>query len=103
MIHFSFPMLLYGSDLLAPIELLGPLVNYLYIRYRGGDAQGEAAAATDFAAEKKTAFEQYRSQEGLNFMWPSLQQLQNQWVWVVVGAGALGAVIEQGVHMMNMP
>lgn len=50
----SFPLLLYSSDMLAPIELLGPLAYYLFHRYTfdssttpESDAEAAKAAAKD--------------------------------------------------------
>lgn len=43
LIHFSFPLLLYSSDMLAPIELLGSLANYAFLRYLGGDKATETS------------------------------------------------------------
>lgn len=35
--HFAFPLWCYGSRLFTPVQLLGPLANYFFLRFIGGD------------------------------------------------------------------
>ncbi|KAI0128990.1 hypothetical protein BJ170DRAFT_356224 [Xylariales sp. AK1849] len=98
LVHFSFPLLLYGSDLLAPIEILGSIANYLFLRYVGGDKQTEAHQERRYSAsnlEKHADFQKFK--ESHNSVWPKADVLKNQWLWIVVGTGAAGAVLEQGL------
>src|SRR2546429_8591136 len=84
--HLSFPILLYGSDMLAPVELLGPLANYVFLRYFSGDKENEASQEERYARDypaKKDELEVYRNEK--NSFWPSVQEINNQWTWVVVG------------------
>ncbi|KAL9049916.1 MAG: hypothetical protein Q9162_006943 [Coniocarpon cinnabarinum] len=102
LIHFSFPLLLYSSDMLAPLELLGPLANYLFLRYIGGDAENEPNQMARYEKEdpvKKGHLEKY--QEEKNSFWPGAQELTNAWTWAVVGAGALGVVVERGFRAIH--
>ena len=97
LIHFSFPLLLHCSDMLAPLELLGPLANYVFLRYIGGDRENEADQEERYARQdpvKKGHLEKY--QEEKNKFWPGVNELKNGWTWVVVGAGALGVAVEKG-------
>lgn len=87
--------------MLAPIELLGPAANYIFLRYFGGDSQTEASQTRRYsqsAPEKMTQLDEYRNEK--NSFWPSAQELQNQWLWVVVGAGGAGIVLERGVRAL---
>ncbi len=51
LVHAAFPLLLYASDMLAPIELLGPIANYIFLRYVGGDKENEASQGQQYAKE----------------------------------------------------
>jgi len=96
-VHLSFIVLLYGSDMLAPVELLGPLANYLFLRYFGGDKENEANQTRRYSMsdpEKMQQLEQFRSEK--NSFWPAAKELGNKWLWAVLGCGALGVAIEEG-------
>lgn len=99
LIHFSFPILLYASDMLAPIELIGPIANYLYLRYLGGDKVTEHHQERRYSValpDKAADLEQYRSEK--NSFWPRFEELQNEYLWITVGAGAAVALVEQAIH-----
>ncbi|KAH8895280.1 DUF1295-domain-containing protein [Thozetella sp. PMI_491] len=99
LIHFSFPLLLYGSDMLAPIEIFGSIMNYVYLRYVSGDKKTEAHQERRYSQsspEKHHDFQKFK--ETHNSFWPRSDVLTNKWLWIVVGAGAAGAAIEQVVH-----
>ncbi|KAI1812816.1 DUF1295-domain-containing protein [Poronia punctata] len=99
LIHLSFPLLLYGSDMLAPIEVLGGIANYFFLRYVGGDKQTEQHQKRRYSEsnpEKLADFEKF--QETHNSFWPRADVLTNKWLWIVVGAGAVGAAMEQVIH-----
>jgi hypothetical protein len=96
LVHLSFPLLLYASDMLAPIELLGPLANYFYLRFVGGDRENERHQVRRYSQEnpvKMSDFEEYRKER--NSFWPDATALQNQWGWIVIGAGVATAALEQ--------
>jgi hypothetical protein len=100
-IHTSFIVLLYGSDMLAPIELLGPVANYLFLRFFGGDAQKEKSQTRRYSAshpEKFAELEKFRGEK--NAFWPATQELHNQWLWTVLGAGVAGVVVEEGIRAL---
>lgn len=83
--------------MLAPIELLGPLANYFFLRYFGGDKQKELDQKRRYSIHEP---EKFRELEDLkkekNAFWPALEELGNQWLWVVLGCGVLGVGIEEG-------
>lgn len=102
MVHASFALLLYSSDMLAPVELLGPLANHLFLRYVGGDAQTEASQLERYEKENPTKFvemQQYRKEK--NSFWPAVAELQNPWAWTILGAGVAGALLERGLKVLN--
>lgn len=101
LVHFSFPLLLYGSDLLAPIEILGGIANYLFLRHVGGDKQTEAHQERRYSqsnVEKHADFKKFK--ESHNSVWPKADVLTNKWLWYVVAAGAAGAAVEQVVNQI---
>lgn len=102
LVHFSFPILLFASDMLAPVELLGPIANYLFLRHLGGDKKTEQHQEDHYDGEKKIDFEQNKADVAVNSFWPDVKQYANQWVWITVGAGVAGAGIEQVLHMMGL-
>ncbi|KAF2756358.1 hypothetical protein EJ05DRAFT_441357 [Pseudovirgaria hyperparasitica] len=99
LIHASFPILLYSCGLLHPIAVLGPLANYAFLRYIGGDAQTETSQEERYKTEdpaKLAQLQQYKAKT--NSFWPKVEELKNSWVWTVVGVGLVGAVVESGVR-----
>ncbi|TGJ82931.1 hypothetical protein E0Z10_g5816 [Xylaria hypoxylon] len=99
LVHLSFPLLLYGSDMLAPVEVLGGIANYLFLRYVGGDKQTERHQARRYSESNPEKFADFqRRKETHNSFWPKADVLTNQWLWTVVGAGAAGAAVEQVFH-----
>ncbi|KAJ1334106.1 DUF1295 domain-containing protein [Microdochium nivale] len=101
LIHMSFPFLLLGAGALHPLALLGPVANYVFLRYVGGDRENEESQAERYASEspdnKAKQFAAYRRDK--NSFWPNVAaELQNRWAWVVLAAGAGGVVVEQGVR-----
>ncbi|KAK0718548.1 hypothetical protein B0T26DRAFT_647138 [Lasiosphaeria miniovina] len=98
LVHLSFPLMLYASDMLAPVELLGPLANYVFLRFVRGDRENEHSQARRYSAEdvtKKIDFDKYRREH--NAFWPDRAEVFNKWSWIVVGCGVAGAVLERVV------
>ncbi|KAJ3562930.1 hypothetical protein NPX13_g8376 [Xylaria arbuscula] len=96
LVHLSFPILLYGSDMLAPVELLGSIANYLFLRYIGGDKETERHQARRYSESSPEKFADFQRRKAThNSFWPRADVLTNQWLWTVIGAGAAGAVAEQ--------
>lgn len=99
LVHASFPILLYGSGLLHPLSLLGPLANYVFLRHIGGTKQKEKHQQRRYSAsdpEKFAQLEQWRKEN--NSFWPQLKEAQNPWLWTVVGLGVAGVAVEKLVR-----
>ncbi|KAF3769475.1 DUF1295-domain-containing protein [Cryphonectria parasitica EP155] len=96
LVHFSFPLFLWGSGKIHPIVLLGPVANYAFLRYVGGDAQNEAAQAQRYAKTspvKAQEFSEYKQTK--NSFWPKVQEASNPWTLTILGAGVGGLVLER--------
>ncbi|KAL3474599.1 hypothetical protein BJX99DRAFT_260196 [Aspergillus californicus] len=99
LIHISFPILLLGSGLFHPLAALGPVANYVFLRFIGGDKQNEESQAERYAKEDPIKARQFRQyQEEKNSFWPSVKEIGNRWSWVVVAAGVGGVLVERGVR-----
>lgn len=87
--------------MLAPIELLGPIANYIYVRYISGDKIVEASQEERYARDAPKKLEQlneYRTAK--NAFWPRVEEVGNLWVWYVVGAGVAGVAVERGLRAL---
>lgn len=96
LVHFSFPLLLYATGMLSSIELLGPLANYAFLRYIGGDRENEETQEARYLRnnpEKKVDLDRKRQQR--NSFWPDTSQVKNRWAWVVIGCGMAGDAVEK--------
>jgi hypothetical protein len=99
LVHISFIVMLYGSDMLAPIELLGPIANYGFLRFFGGDAEKERSQERRYSAsqpDKMAELQKFRADK--NAFWPSMDELSNTWLWTVLGVGGLGIAVEQALR-----
>ncbi|KAK4160324.1 hypothetical protein QBC43DRAFT_373138 [Cladorrhinum sp. PSN259] len=102
LVHLSFPLLMYASDMLVPIALLGPVANYLFLRYVGGDKKDEYSRTRRYSSadvSKKVEFDRYKRER--NSFWPDTSQVYNKWTWVVVGCGVAGALGYQGLLLLQ--
>jgi hypothetical protein len=102
LVHISFIVMLYGSDMLAPIELLGPIANYGFLRWVGGDAKKEKHQERRYSAshpEKFAELEKFRDDK--NAFWPRTEELSNKWLWTVLGIGGLGIVVEESLRLLH--
>ncbi|TEA19761.1 hypothetical protein C8034_v008868 [Colletotrichum sidae] len=100
LVHFSFPLLLYAAGMLSPIELLGPVANYVFLRYVGGDRENEESQEARYLRdnpEKKVDLDRYRQTK--NSFWPDVRQITNKWAWIVVGCGLAGAALEKATRL----
>ncbi|KAL2825686.1 hypothetical protein BJY01DRAFT_256204, partial [Aspergillus pseudoustus] len=96
LIHISFPILLIGAGLFHPLAAVGPLANYIFLRYIGGDRENEQTQAERYEKEdpiKAVEFRQYREEK--NSFWPDVREIGNKWSWVVLLAGAGGVIVER--------
>jgi len=96
--HLSFPVLLYSAGMMHPLAALGPVFNYVILRYLAGDKQNEASQEERYAKENPLKFQQLQEyKRDKNSFWPSLAEYDNKWVWIVAAAGVAGAVVERGL------
>ena len=80
-----------------PLALLGPVANYAFLRFVGGDAENEAAEEQRYVKESQKKYAQlleYKSQR--NSFWPKAEEVRNPWTWAVVAAGVGGFALERG-------
>jgi hypothetical protein len=88
--------------MLAPIELLGPISNYVFLRYFGGDKEKEKYQTRRYSESHPAKFDELvRFRAEKNAFWPQLQEFGNKWLWTIVGAGAAGVLVEEvfrGMH-----
>jgi len=95
LVHLSFPVMLYGSGLLHPLSLLGPVANYVFLRFVGGDKATETSQKRRYSTSDPAKFAQFEQySEDKNSFWPSTKEVQNPWLWAVVGGGVAGVAIE---------
>jgi hypothetical protein len=88
--------------MLAPVELLGPIANYIFIRHIGGDKKMGASHDEHYAKDNPTMkadFEVWRQQK--NSFWPDLEATKNKWTWIVIGCGAAGVALEQAFRTLH--
>ena len=100
--HLSFIVLLYGSDMLAPVELLGPLANYLFLRFFGGEKQKVTYQNRRYSQshpEKFAELQRFRSEK--NSFWPATKEFTNKWLWTVVGLGGVGVAVEEILRTLH--
>lgn len=98
LVHFSF-IILNAANNFNPFILLGPLANYTYLRFVGGDKQNEASQESRYKLTDPHKYEQLQTWRAeKNSFWPSLTELANPWTWVVFGSGVIGVVVEEGLR-----
>jgi hypothetical protein len=96
LVHASFPVLLAGAGLMHPLTLLGPIANYVFLRYVGGDKENEAAQEEKYSSgspAKYAQFQEYKCEK--NSFWPRLEEFANPATWSVIAAGVGGVLVEQ--------
>jgi hypothetical protein len=101
-VHISFIVLLYGSDMLAPIELLGPLANYAFLRFFGGDKEKESHQTRRYSQshpKKMAELEKFRDEK--NSFWPATKEFSNKWLWTVIGLGGVGVAVEELMRTLH--
>ncbi|KAI1467709.1 DUF1295-domain-containing protein [Daldinia caldariorum] len=98
LVHFSFPLLLFSAGQLHPLTLLGPIANYLFLRFIGGDKENEEDQEKRYAKENPTKYQQLQEyKKAKNSFWPSLAEVGNKWLWAVAAVGVGGVVLERSL------
>lgn len=96
--HISFALLNASNPLIPfnPIVLLGPLTNYIFIRFFSGDKENEASQGERYRTSDPTKYAQLQSwRREKNSFWPAVGEIANPWTWTVVAGGVLGVVGEK--------
>jgi hypothetical protein len=97
--HLSFALLAANTT-----SFLGPLANYIFLRFVGGDKENEAYQEerySQFDPKKDAQLSAYKATK--NSFWPSPQEFANIWTWAVLGAGAVGVVAEKVLRTTVKP
>lgn len=99
LVHVSFPLLLAANGMFHPLSLVGPLTNYVFLRFIGGDKQNEEYQEERYkrkAPEKYAQLKEWRANK--NSFWPALKEATNPWSLALVGIGAIGVIAERGLR-----
>jgi steroid 5-alpha reductase family enzyme len=102
--HLSFALLAWNTPSTHPALFLGPLANYVFLRFVGGDAQLEANQAerySEFDPAKERQFKRYQAE--VNAFWPKLSALTEPWFLAVVAIGAAGVGAEKIIRTLVKP
>lgn len=76
--------------------LLGPLANYVFLRFIGGDKENEESQEERYQVNDMHKYEQLKQwREEKNSFWPSLRDLVNPWTLAVAGCGLIGIFVEE--------
>jgi hypothetical protein len=82
-----------------PLALLGPVANYVYLRYVGDDAENETAEEQRYVKESQRKHGQLIEYKQIkNSFWPRPEEINNPWTWKIVGAGIVGLALEKGIR-----
>ncbi|KAI2617716.1 DUF1295-domain-containing protein [Hypomontagnella submonticulosa] len=99
--HLSFPLLLFGAGQMHPLTLLGPVANYVFLRYIGGDRENEENQEKRYAKGSPTKYKQLQQyKQTKNSFWPSLDEVGNKWLWTIAAVGAGGVVLERSLAQL---
>ncbi|KUJ09472.1 DUF1295-domain-containing protein [Mollisia scopiformis] len=99
LVHASFPLLLWSAGIMHPLALLGPVANYAFLRFAGGDAENETSQEQRYVKESQKKHGQLLEYKRTkNSFWPKPEEISNPWTWTVMGAGVVGLVLEKGVR-----
>ncbi|KAB8266199.1 hypothetical protein BDV32DRAFT_115241 [Aspergillus pseudonomiae] len=98
LVHISF-VILNAANTFNPLVLLGPVANYAYLRFVGGDKQNEASQEARYKEQDPHKYQQLQTwRYEKNSFCPSLSELANPWAWAVVGSGLVGVVLEEAIR-----
>jgi hypothetical protein len=78
-----------------PLTLLGPVANYVFLRYVGGDKENEAAQDAKYSSGSPAEYAQFQEyQREKNSFWPKVEEVANPAAWAVIAAGVGGVFVE---------
>ncbi|KAI1415511.1 DUF1295-domain-containing protein [Hypoxylon sp. FL1857] len=97
--HLSFPLLLFSAGQLHPLTLIGPIANYIFLRFIGGDKENEENQEKRYSKENPVKYQQLQQyKQTKNSFWPGLAEVSNKWLWTVAAVGAGSVVLERSLH-----
>ncbi|KAF3942307.1 hypothetical protein ABW19_dt0205786 [Dactylella cylindrospora] len=95
LVHLSFPLLALADGIFNPVMFLGPVTNYIFLRFIGGDKETEEYQMEKYEKENPKKYQElleWKKQK--NSFWPGWRELGNPWTWAIVGIGAVAAGVE---------
>ncbi|KAI2472715.1 DUF1295-domain-containing protein [Annulohypoxylon bovei var. microspora] len=99
--HLSFPLLLYSAGQLHPLTLIGPIANYIFLRFIGGDKENEESQENRYSKENPVKYQELQQyKQAKNSFWPGVGEVSNKWLWAIVAAGAGGVVLERSLNSL---
>lgn len=93
--HLSFALFV-SSRAFNPLLFVGPLANYIFLRYVGGDKENEASQEERYKTQDQEKYYEllhWRAEK--NSFWPKLREFANPWMMAVVGIGGFGVLAER--------
>ncbi|KAI1134036.1 DUF1295-domain-containing protein [Hypoxylon sp. FL0543] len=97
--HLSFPLLLFSVGQLHPLTVIGPIANYIFLRYIGGDKENEENQEKRYSKENPVKYQQLQQyKQTKNSFWPGLAEVSNKWLWTVAAVGAGSVALERSLH-----
>jgi hypothetical protein len=102
--HLSFALLALSTPTAHPALFLGPVANYVFLRFIGGDAQSEPAQEeryNQFDPAKERQLQRYRADK--NAFWPKAAEAANPWAWALVAIAAAGIGAEKVARSVLKP
>ncbi|PYI29195.1 DUF1295 domain protein [Aspergillus indologenus CBS 114.80] len=98
LVHLGFAFINCATNF-NPLVILGPLTNYVFLRFVGGDKMTEASQEDRYKTadlHKYDQLQEWKSKK--NSFWPGFKEIVNPWTWAVVGFGVVGVVVEEGLR-----
>ncbi|KAI0882939.1 DUF1295-domain-containing protein [Annulohypoxylon maeteangense] len=99
--HLSFPLLLYSAGQLHPLTIVGPIANYIFLRFIGGDKENEENQEKRYSKGNPVKYQELQQyKQSKNSFWPGLGEVSNKWVWAIATAGLGGVVLERSLNSL---
>ena len=92
--HIAFPLLLWDTPAFQPLVLLGPLANYGFLRYMGGNKENESSQGEPYEkADNEEKMQDLRKadEEKKSFL-AAPGEIKKPWLWTFVRLGAIAVV-----------
>ncbi|KAK6507442.1 hypothetical protein TWF481_005874 [Arthrobotrys musiformis] len=95
LVHLSFPLMALADGVFNPIMFVGPIANYIFLRFIAGDKENERYQMKKYEKESAEKYEEYKQwKREKNSFWPGFGEVGNLWTWVVISIGGAAAVGE---------